>query len=134
MRPSLLKQAGNGLFADQSFLKGQIITEYGGEIIDRKTALQRSACGRGSHIRTLIMGMYAIDGFKHPSAGLPGGSFANDARDVQKQNAKYVIKSSAQNPMPRVFLQATRDIQRGEEVYVSYGKSYWRVYDQSTTE
>lgn len=33
----------------------------------------------------------------------------------------------------RVFLQATRDIPAGSEIFVSYGNTYWRIRDMPPT-
>ena len=52
------------------------------------------------------------------------GRYANDASGITrvkglKNNAEYVVDGN------RCFLEATRDIKKGEEIFVGYGKEYW---------
>jgi SET domain-containing protein len=59
--------------------------------------------------------------------------FANDARGLAKikgikNNSKYVMEKK------RVFIEAIRDIQAGEEILVPYGKEYWDVIKQNNKE
>ena len=54
------------------------------------------------------------------------GRYANDANGISKlkktiNNSCYVIDGK------RVFIEATKNIDAGNEILVSYGKEYWDV-------
>ena len=51
------------------------------------------------------------------------GRYANDHFDKSRLNARF----DKDKERRRATLMATRRIQRGEEVYVSYGETYWRA-------
>lgn len=51
------------------------------------------------------------------------GRYANDHFDKTRINARF----DKNKPQRRAKLIATRHIQRGEEIYVSYGETYWRA-------
>jgi len=71
-----------------------------------------------------------IDGLRCPQEGRGGASFANDGRGP-RNNAKFVLQHDKSQGRDRVFLKATRDIYDGEEVLVSYGRTYWQVHSTS---
>lgn len=132
VRMSLIPNAGAGLFAEQCFRRGCLITEYvGSQSLIWKEQARREAQqdpARASHWRGLDSG-WVIDGLRIPVIGMGGGSFANDGRSNQANNARYVELLAANGVDSRVFLRATRDIRAGEEILVSYGRSYWRAMD-----
>jgi hypothetical protein len=84
--------AGNGLYTDRKFERNELITEYCGPIIDHKKALKLRRQNKHSHIRVLNSQFSYIYGLKQPELGQGGASFANDARDTQKNNAVFVSK------------------------------------------
>lgn len=54
------------------------------------------------------------------------GRYANDAMGISRvpglrNNAEYLIYGN------RVFIEATRNIRKGEEIFVSYGKDFWNL-------
>lgn len=83
---------GNGLFTSRLFHKNELITEYFGPIIDHKKAKKLRKQNKHSHVRVLTIQFQYIDGIKHPRPGVGGASFANDARDSQKNNAVFVCR------------------------------------------
>ena len=105
---------GNGVFATRHIPKNTIITSYDGEDIDRATALSRSD---KSYMRTVSFGHHVIDGLRTPTRGRGAGSFVNHS---STPNATFWIRYD------RVWIKALRDIQRDEEVFVNYGRSYWQ--------
>lgn len=132
---SRIPGAGRGLFAVEGFRKGDTITEYEGEVIDIDTALARRRMGLSSHIRSLVPGRLAIDGRRvPPTFGHGGAPFVNDIRDPKKINAKFCntdkpikgLKRSGLNVLERSWLRATKDIAPAEEIYVSYGRGFWK--------
>lgn len=81
-----------GLWTDRFFPKNSLITEYSGDLIDHSTAKQLRDKNQHSHIRALNSLHTYIDGIKQPQQGMGGASFANDARDVNKNNAVFATK------------------------------------------
>ena len=54
------------------------------------------------------------------------GRYANDARGLVRMegirnNSEYVSEGK------RCFIEATRNIKAGEEIFVSYGRAYWTL-------
>ena len=52
------------------------------------------------------------------------GRFANDAKGLAripglKNNSEYMVEGN------KCFIDATRNIQKGEEIFVEYGKEFW---------
>lgn len=81
-----------GLWTDRFFAKNSLITEYCGEIIDHHKAKELRDANKHSHIRALNSLYLYIDGIKHPQQGMGGASFANDAREMHKNNAVFFTK------------------------------------------
>lgn len=125
---SRIYNAGNGLFATLPIQKNQFLDEFSSlfPFKSRKEA---------KYLRTRELAAYCIkfsydeicDGIKDPRLVPPNGkaSFANDGRDQFAANCKYVWITCLEQ---KVFLQASRDIAIGEEIYVSYGKTYWKYH------
>jgi len=118
--PSTIAGAGSGLFAQQRFEKGDRITDYGGQLIDRfKEAKKRPK----SHMRTL-MSTIAIDGRTLYRVTIPGrsvkglGQFCNHSTSPNAEIYKY------DREVAKIYIRALRSIEVGEEITVSYGRSY----------
>lgn len=144
---------GIGLFAEKNFSKGDPITLYGGQLIDMQTAKKRLQEKKDSHIRRHIARHFCFDGTYLPDGspitnateqlvGLPIGAFCNDNAEEDKINARFEFIDSAENekrfaafdrgfgynPDPNerlTFIEATRDILAGEEIFCAYGTQYW---------
>jgi hypothetical protein len=136
------EDAGLGLFANEKILKGTKLTECGGEIISHQAAQELAKTKQDTHLRALDSHFLAIDGrvrnqftkewyFKHHKAG----AFVNSATDPKERNAKYQCcagKPSYIQPykneyspdlrcsQKRIYIVATRDIQKGEEIVTNY--------------
>jgi uncharacterized protein len=125
-------KAGRGLFAGRAFSKGELITEYDGELISCSEAKTRKI---QTHICKVSSHQMCIDAFNiRLDRGRGGASFANDPRNNEKYNCKFTavhttigVPRSGHQDMDRVFLEATRNILAGEELYVSYGDDYWEL-------
>ena len=146
VRSSTIKAAGRGLFASRRFGVGELITEYGGAVISCAEAKKRRDAGKASHIRTLDSMHTAIDGVDVTLAtGNPGASFANDPHrgdgkeKPNRCNAKFVKLEQHQQkgliPLcirgglaatSRIFLKASREILPRDEIFVNYGRGYWK--------
>jgi SET domain-containing protein len=145
VKQSSIPESGNGLFATRDFNEGEIITTYDGETIDFKTAGELRKQGKASHIRTLVRMSICVDGFKDPADAhrKGGGSFCNDANysgdtagvSKYQNNAKFSVENSAKDPREICYIRALKDIKSGEEIFVSYGRDYWKDFkgeDSST--
>lgn len=160
--PSQIAAAGQGLFTSVALNRGEIITEYGGEVLSGRQADAVSKEKR-SHFRVLVRRFYILDGSLHISPFYPGldfnedyyygwnlmASFANDphSTDLKPNVTFWQIESPFEHPYPpippalvrapsdndrfvteRVFLRALRPIAADEELFVSYGKAYWKDF------
>lgn len=124
IRKSQLPSAGMGLWAERNFKRGDIIVIYDGEKISWKECERRNQAqeGYGSYYlfiskRICIDAQYTI---------WAKGRYANDAAGLcriagLRNNSNYeIIKGN-------VFIKASRNIKAGEEIFVSYGRSYWNT-------
>jgi len=123
---------GNCLFATMPFSKGDVITTYDGEVISSAMAKAVDANGRPlrpqKHMK-IIDHYTVINWMKKQMRGHGGGSFINDPQRREQYNAKIVsvdcVEPCGQNKdiIPTgVYFAATRSNNKGEEIYVSYGK------------
>lgn len=133
VKTSTIPNAGLGLFASKNFKKNELITEYDGKIIDKKTAKQKQRDNPSStfHFVALSLGNSVIDGIKIPIPNRGGASFANDSINNPPYNSKFfrttkvmpdlADQRSGNLELTRLFLKALRDIAKGEEIFVDYG-------------
>ncbi len=123
LKESMLPNAGKGLFTDSEIKKGEIIIEYIGTIRTWAECNKRVEINdiMGSYI-FYINAKYCIDAYDTTEEL---ARYANDAAGYTKvaklkNNSLYEVKQK------RVFIVAARKIKAGEEVFVSYGKDYWK--------
>ena len=139
VKESGVPNAGLGLWATRAFAKGSLITEYDGEGISYAEAIKRRDAGVSTHIKSLDPMHLCIDGrgLTAASNGRGGASFANDPYTTPyRRNTVFVTKQGVKGSVPRLgfgslsrcFLQATRAIAPGEELFVSYGDSYFFLF------
>ena len=58
-------------------------------------------------------------------------SFANDTRDSKTINAAFQPKHvTTKRTRTQVWLKATKPINPGAEIFVTYGRDYWRRQDE----
>jgi uncharacterized protein len=107
--------AGKGLFTKIFIPAGTNIVEYTGKIISWKEVKADNA------YIFYVKRNHVIDARPYKMAL---ARYANDAKGIyrikgKRNNADYVEEGLS------VFIQATRDIKKGEEILVGYGKEYW---------
>jgi uncharacterized protein len=127
VKKSQLPKAGKGLFTLENIPKGELIIEYKGEIITDKEATRRAAEDDCYGYMFFINKNHCIDAFftlEHKAR------YANDAAglgriDGLKNNSVYEIVGK------KCFIKSTRNIKAGEEIFVSYGKEYWKVIKEN---
>lgn len=120
VRKSSIPGAGKGLFTSVEILKGGLVTEYKGRLCRWKEVKDQD--GYNAYIFK-INESWAIDGLRTLSAK---GRYANDARGIRRvagcrNNSEYITRGK------RCYISATRRIRAGEEVFVDYGRAYWRL-------
>lgn len=119
VKTSTLPNTGKGLFTKKPIEKGTRIVEYKGKITTWKEVENDYANG---YIYT-VNPDYVIDAKNYKNAL---ARYANDARGLTRvkgitNNATYINDDTA------VYIVATKDIDAGAEIFVSYGKEYWEV-------
>ena len=125
--PSTIRGAGLGLFASRAFATRSYITGYHGELIDKKIARLCVERGVGTHIISRHHGLDALDGLETPATrGIAAGSFVN--HHPTSPNSEFILTGPNINNPPTIkVLQATCPISEGQEIFVSYGKDYWKL-------
>ena len=113
--PSTVPDAGEGLFATERIARGEIIGFYRGEVLTLREAMALQD-------RDYLMGGFGVNA--HVDAqrafAMPG-RYVNDVFDAGRRNARFE-KSRATRSAKVVAL---RTIEEGEEIFASYGRSYW---------
>lgn len=114
--PSLIPNAGYGLFATRDFAKGNDIVPYTGDII---LTLDDDVYW-GRYVLQVKSNVY-IDA-KDP---VNTAGFINSPRGTNKKtNCQFVY-----NPRTKVaWVRATKKIKAGDELLVGYSSGYWRHY------
>lgn len=120
-----------GVFATRSFRKGDTICAYQCERVDEATLDLRYGDEGSIHIYTLEDAADAAGPSRrlYADASLDRcvGSMLNDSCGLRNEKRLENCVFCDGIPAP---IRATRDIAVGEELYVSYGKNYWRSYDK----
>jgi len=119
VKKSTITGAGKGLFTKNFIPKGTRIVEYKGRITTWKEVKNDDTNG---YIYTINRN-HVIDAKRTLSAL---ARYANDARGITKikgmnNNSVYV------NDGLKAFIESTKDIEAGSEIFVDYTKEYWDV-------
>jgi len=124
IKKSQVPSAGHGLWAEKNFKRGEIIVKYEGEKITWKECERRNQEQEGyGDYYFFISKTNCIDA-QHTTWAQ--GRYANDASGLirikgLRNNARYEIING------EVVIKASRNIKSGEEIFVSYGRSYWNT-------
>lgn len=118
VKRSTIPGSGKGLFTKQKISKGTRIVEYKGRI----TSWTKVKHSENDYIY-YVNRNHVIDAERTKSAL---ARYANDARGRKKikgvtNNSKFVRDGL------RVFIESTKSIPPGTEIFVGYGKEYWDV-------
>lgn len=120
VKKSTIPNAGKGLFTKKFIPKGTKIVEYKGR---RSTWNEvKDEDGKNGYI-FFINRNNVIDGLPWKSAL---ARYANDARGLVKMkgfvnNCDYTVDGV------RAYIESKKDIPAGSEIFVDYGKDYWKV-------
>ncbi len=120
VKKSTLPNAGKGLFTKKEIAKGTRIVEYKGRLREWKEV--KHLDGYNGYLmyitrHAVIDAKPAVNTF---------GRYANDANGFVrvkglKNNAEYVSEGN------RCYIEALRTIKKGEEIFVSYGRDFWKL-------
>ena len=122
IRASIIPDAGMGLFANRNIEKHEVICEYGGVSMSHDYPLYHNNESSPYMTETQTLGF--VDGeicfdLKQMGRwcnGMPPGQ-------EERLNARFNEDLDSK----RLYLVATRPIERGEEIYLDYGKFYgWK--------
>jgi len=121
VKKSTLPGAGKGLFTKIFIPKGTRIVEYKGEKLTWKE-VEKMSEDRNGYV-FFFTNKYVIDAWNNKKAL---ARYANDAKGITridgiKNNTEYVTEKK------RCFIEATRDIAKGSELFVGYGGEYWQA-------
>jgi len=119
VRPSLIENAGEGLFAARCFAKGDVLGEYRGVVVSMMQRLKRD-----DDDTDYMMGGWGMNTFVDAKDCYEAaGRYVNHAFDPAQRNAYFQRHADE----PWALLVATREIAAGEEIYASYSDDYWRA-------
>jgi hypothetical protein len=127
VKKSKLPNAGKGLFTKKDIPKGTRIVEYKGKLRAWKDVKHQD--GYNGYLmyitrNAVIDAQPALKTF---------GRYANDASGFVKvpglkNNCEYVSEGK------RCFIESLRSIEKGEELFVSYGKDFWKLQRKIRTQ
>jgi uncharacterized protein len=120
VKKSTIPNSGKGLFTKKFIPKGTRIVEYKGKISKWKDVKDED--GKNGYI-FFINRNHVINALPVKSAL---ARYANDARGLSKikglnNNCDYVSEGL------KAYIESKKDIPAGSEVFVDYGKDYWKV-------
>jgi SET domain-containing protein len=119
---SQLPSSGNGLYTAINIYKNETIAVFKGEILTDSQAIFRARKGEDKYFMNMPDGSI-LDARKRKCFA----KYANDTKGSSnsdfKNNAKIALDES-----DNICLAATRNIRPGEEIFCSYGKSYWKKH------
>jgi uncharacterized protein len=121
VKKSNLPGAGKGLFTKVLIPKGTRIIEYKGEKLTWKE-VEKMSEDRNGYV-FFFNNQHVIDAWNYKDAL---ARYANDAKGIArveglKNNSEYVTVKK------KCFIEATRDIPKGSEIFVGYGGEYWQA-------
>lgn len=122
VRTSQVMNAGDGLFTAIQIYKDELFATYQGEILKFEEASARAARKEDQYFIHLLNGDILDSKYSSCFA-----RYANDANG----SATSAFKNNTAirlNEEGKVCLVATRNIKAGEEIFVDYGKSYWKKH------
>jgi len=112
--PSWIPEANQGLFAKRNIMRGQVVTCYVGELLSTKDAIRRED---KSYLMRIGQELY-IDSMR---SHMCLARYINDCKNAAGYNV-FFLKSKIERC---AWVISLRDIRKGEELFVDYGRWYW---------
>lgn len=116
---SQLPNSGNGLYTAIPIYKDEVIAKFEGEIINAAQAEARVDKGIDKYFVNLLDGS-TMDSMHVTCFAKYANDVKGSTQSVFRNNAKIALDDNDE-----VCLIATKNIKAGEEIFCSYGKSYW---------
>lgn len=129
IRKSTIPEAGLGLFAynpklednDIVFRKDDYIGPYHGEVITEEEMVKRYQKTQEDIVVNCPYLICTSDGTLVDGAIIRGPIiYANDGKEKKKCNAIFIDEGG------KVHAIATKTIRQNEEIFIHYGKDYWK--------
>jgi hypothetical protein len=122
IQQSQIHNSGKGLFTAIKIYKDEIITLFKGKVLSNLEAETIAKSGNDQYFINLLNGTILDSNFVECFA-----KYANDASGFSvsafKNNAKIALDEKE-----NVCLIALKNIKASEEIFCSYGKSYWKKH------
>jgi SET domain-containing protein len=120
VKKSTIPDSGKGLFTRKFIPKGTRVVEYKGKITKWKDVADED--GKNGYI-FYVNRNHVINALPTKKAL---ARYANDARGLKRitglvNNCDYVTDGL------KAYIESKRDIPAGAEIFVDYGKDYWKV-------
>lgn len=119
---SQIPDAGNGLFTAIDIYKDETITLFKGKILSGMEVKKRVKEGKDRYFINLLDGTI-MDSMNAKCFA----KYANDANGLSKSNFKNNAVITLDDN-DKICITALRNIKGGEELFCSYGKSYWKKH------
>jgi hypothetical protein len=123
VQKSQIPNAGSGLFTSIDIERGEIVSQFIGEIISDKEAQNRVDSNDDQYFMSLPTGEM-LDCKRTKCFA----KYANDAEGIPSKfrNNTFIGMDDDDN----VVLIAKRNIKEGEEIFTGYGKEYWKKHSK----
>lgn len=122
IQQSQIPNSGKGLFTAIKIYKDEVITLFKGKVLSDSEAETIAKSGNDQYFINLLDGSILDSNFVECFA-----KYANDATGFSasefKNNAKIALDDD-----DNVCLIALKNIKASEEIFCSYGKSYWKKH------
>jgi len=119
VKKSKIKGSGKGLFTKVHIKKGKLINQFTGKLIKNEKVEELNNNNKL---------LYLIEWDEKHTLNVENSNclakYANDAEGIKKTKG-FSNNSEICFEKNKLFLRAIKDIEAGEEIYVSYGKEYW---------
>lgn len=122
IKPSNIKNGGNGLFSLQNIPNETMIGYYAGDIL--------SGNNKVTDYSFQISKKYFIDAKEFPRCFI---AMINDAKNSQfVNNCEFRIIENKIKKKNKICLYSIKNIKRCDELFASYGDEYWTTRNIST--
>lgn len=126
LRPSkIAEDSGIGVWATRPIKVGDIVCKYSGHFYKRGSTKQRILDDNRYFLNTKNGIIDACLVQQKITDKIGFGGFINDGRSDEKNNCKYFICGD------KAYVTAIKNINPDEELFVSYGHTYWQAKEQN---
>ena len=115
-----MQGAGKGLFASKDFKKGEKIADYTGDLV--RLGAEDGKQSPSGYRSNYILELTEVIGIDAARTNTAVGRMVNDARGSGLRNN---VRFSCNQREKTAKLIAVRNIKKGEEFLVSYGRNFW---------